>query len=309
MSKDITIRLTTPAGKCRVVLPGTATLGDLQAEVQKRTQVDPAAQILAFDKAGAKPLRGNGASTLAQLGIANGQELNLVNKEAAIAAQVLTKVPVPAAPEEAVKRDAATTAASGAAGVSGSSGSAGTSGGPSSSNAATSGGPAKTVGVHADALKVDPKFETFDAFIRGKRFETNSLPGTQKYVSAKITQNGMIKLPPPISIKQQPYRHVDTLSVINVPEVENFMGYWQGTLLQEAQQRMGWMYGYYLEDKNYDEGCRALLEGIYEPPQNMNGEFAQPENDPNQANIDRVMEALGLERIGWIWTSLPWKTD
>ncbi|OLQ04294.1 hypothetical protein AK812_SmicGene12689 [Symbiodinium microadriaticum] len=56
------------------------------------------------------------------------------------------------------------------------------------------------------------------------------------------------------------YRHIDTLSVINVPEMESFIGYWQGVLLENAMQRAGFMYGYYLEDKNYDEGTRAIME-------------------------------------------------
>jgi len=123
-------------------------------------------------------------------------------------------------------------------------------------------------------------------------------------VSSKLTDKGMIKIPPSVSIKQQPYRHVDTLSVINVPEMENFIGYWQTHLLENAMQRVGWMYGYYLEDKNYDEGCRAVLEGIYEPPQEMVGEMAQMKADPHIARVDRIAEALGIERIGWIFTTL-----
>merc|ERR1740129_2357101 len=108
----------------------------------------------------------------------------------------------------------------------------------------------------------------------------------------------MIKLPPSVSIKQQTYRHVDTFSVINFPEMQNFITYWQGDLLQVGMQRLGWMYGYYLEDNNYDEGCRAVLEGIYEPPQEMIGEIAQHRDDPRKVDVDRVAEACGLECIG-----------
>ena len=105
----------------------------------------------------------------------------------------------------------------------------------------------------------------------------------------------MIKIPPAVSIKQQPYRHVDTLSVMNVPEVEFFIGYWQNTLMENALQRVGWMYGYYLEDVNYEEGTRAVLEGIYEPPQEMIGEIAQFKDDPNHVRVDKMAEAMGLE--------------
>eukprot|EP00913_Durusdinium_trenchii_P027829 g26094.t1 len=104
--------------------------------------------------------------------------------------------------------------------------------------------------------------------------------------------------------------HVDTLSIINVPEMENFIGYWNGVLLENAMQRTGFMYGYYLEeravhlrrpaelslqnslswqDKNYDEGTRAIMEGIYEPSQEMVGEIAEPlTDDQEMARVNRT---------------------
>jgi len=220
-----------------------------------------------------------------------------VNKEASIAGQVLTKVPVSVAPEVPVGKDA------GAAAPATSSGSASSSSAPGGASSSSS---KETKAVSSgDGKKVDPKFQSFDSFIRGRRYDTGALPGSQKYVTAKIKKGGMIKLPPSVSIKQQPYRHIDTLSVINVPEVENFIGYWNGFLLENAMQRVGWMYGYYLEDQNYDEGTRAILEGIYEPPQEMVGEMAVPmENDPSLPKVDRIAEACGLERIGWMFTTL-----
>eukprot|EP00435_Cladocopium_sp_Y103_P023593 s2461_g5.t1 len=108
----------------------------------------------------------------------------------------------------------------------------------------------------------------------------------------------------------KPYRHVDTLSIINVPEMENFIGYWNGVLLENAMQRTGFMYGYYLEDKNYDEGTRAIMEGIYEPSQEMVGEIAEPlTDDQEMSRVNRIAEALGLECIGWVFTSLPLEDD
>mmetsp|Transcript_92550 Transcript_92550/g.239651 ORF Transcript_92550/g.239651 Transcript_92550/m.239651 type:complete len:221 (+) Transcript_92550:152-814(+) len=104
MSKEIVVRLVTPSGRSRIVLPPTATLGDFQSEVQTRTGVEAAAQKLALDPKGQRPVSGAPTALLAQLGIVNGAQLHLVNSDANIAAQVLTKVPVPVEPEKPVAR-------------------------------------------------------------------------------------------------------------------------------------------------------------------------------------------------------------
>eukprot|EP00438_Fugacium_kawagutii_P034793 Skav236257 [mRNA] locus=scaffold829:512902:520258:- [translate_table: standard] len=51
----------------------------------------------------------------------------------------------------------------------------------------------------------DPKFETFDAFLRKRQYDVLALPGNQKYVTGQIKRGGMMKIPPSVSIKQQPY--------------------------------------------------------------------------------------------------------
>mmetsp|Transcript_96084 Transcript_96084/g.299238 ORF Transcript_96084/g.299238 Transcript_96084/m.299238 type:complete len:500 (+) Transcript_96084:111-1610(+) len=293
MSKEIAVRLATPAGRSRIVVPATASFSDFQAEVKNRTGVEPASQRFALDPKGQKPVGGAPTAPLSQLGIVNGVQLHLVNQDANIAAQVLTKRPVPVEPEEPVSK-------SGAPGAQAASSSA-----AASSSSTAPSAPKETKAVSGEGTKVDPKFQTFDAFLRGRRYDTGALPGAQTYVMSKVSDKGMIKIPPSVSLKQQPYRHIDTLSVINIPEIENFIGYWQTHLLENAMQRVGWMYGYYLEDKNYDEGCRAIMEGIYEPPQEMVGEMAQMKPDPHLPRVDRIAEALGLERIGWTFTTLP----
>jgi nuclear protein localization protein 4 homolog len=70
------------------------------------------------------------------------------------------------------------------------------------------------------------------------------------------------------------------------------------------EQRMAWLYGYYSEDPNYPEGVRVNIEALYEPPQigEING--VQALDDPNMAKIDMVAEALSLEKVGWIFTSI-----
>lgn len=70
------------------------------------------------------------------------------------------------------------------------------------------------------------------------------------------------------------------------------------------EQRVAWLYGYYSEDPNYPEGVRANIEALYDPPQigEMNG--FQILQDEKEVYVDMVATNLGLERVGWIYTSL-----
>jgi hypothetical protein len=48
-------------------------------------------------------------------------------------------------------------------------------------------------------------------------------------------------------------------------EEQNFIQYWVSK--NKSEQRVGYLYGYYAEDPNYQNGVRAIVEAIYEPPQ------------------------------------------
>ena len=67
---------------------------------------------------------------------------------------------------------------------------------------------------------------------------------------------------------------------------------------------MAWLYGYYSEDPVFPEGVRVNIEALYEPNQigEINGVEAL--DDPNETKIDMLAESLGLERVGWIFTSI-----
>ncbi len=67
---------------------------------------------------------------------------------------------------------------------------------------------------------------------------------------------------------------------------------------------MAWLYGYYSEDPNYPEGVRVNVEAIYEPQQmgEINGVAVL--DDQYQSKVDMIAEALSLERVGWIFTSI-----
>ena len=67
---------------------------------------------------------------------------------------------------------------------------------------------------------------------------------------------------------------------------------------------MGWLYGYYSEDPNFPDGVRANIEAIYEPPQIGEMKGVQGLDDPFRTQVDFMAESLGLERVGYIFTSL-----
>jgi nuclear protein localization family protein 4 len=52
------------------------------------------------------------------------------------------------------------------------------------------------------------------------------------------------------------------MSFYNKEEMKNFV-----TKCDFVKQRVGFLVGWYAEDKNYKNGVRCIIEGIYEPPQ------------------------------------------
>lgn len=67
---------------------------------------------------------------------------------------------------------------------------------------------------------------------------------------------------------------------------------------------MGYLYGYYSEDPNYPDGVRVNVEAVYEPPQMGEMGGVEPLEDPIGTKVDMIAEALSLEKVGWIFTSI-----
>ena len=109
-------------------------------------------------------------------------------------------------------------------------------------------------------------------------------------------------LPPAVVLMRQSFRHVDYCSFQNAKEISQFVGAWQQTGLYE--QRTAWLYGYYSSDPNFPDGVRVNVEAIYEPPQIGEKDGYQALEDPGRVNADLVAGALGLERVGHMFTTL-----
>mmetsp|Transcript_25479 Transcript_25479/g.19236 ORF Transcript_25479/g.19236 Transcript_25479/m.19236 type:complete len:107 (-) Transcript_25479:89-409(-) len=89
---------------------------------------------------------------------------------------------------------------------------------------------------------------------------------------------------------------------MNFQEMASFVGSWQQKGCME--QKMAWLYGYYSEDPTFPEGVRVNVEAVYEPPQIGEMGGVQPLDDPLEAKVNMIAEALSLERVGWIFTSI-----
>eukprot|EP00095_Tigriopus_kingsejongensis_P006017 snap_masked-scaffold671_size114370-processed-gene-0.9 protein:Tk06017 transcript:snap_masked-scaffold671_size114370-processed-gene-0.9-mRNA-1 annotation:"nuclear protein localization protein 4 homolog" len=106
--------------------------------------------------------------------------------------------------------------------------------------------------------------------------------------------------PSAITLNRQPYRHVDNLMFENPHIVDTFLAYWRAT----GAQRMGLLYGVYEAHADVPLGIKARVATIYEPPQECSKDGIRILTDENEARVEAVAAALGLYRVGWIFTDL-----
>ena len=150
--------------------------------------------------------------------------------------------------------------------------------------------------------------KSFEVFLQEKGYETGNLPGSRSYKSTQLEKGKMMKMPPSVTLVHQPYRHIDHVEFMNVQDVQEFVKYWQFSLHQ-VEQRCGWMYGYYLDDPNVAGGYRAVVEGIYEPSQVCVDDEVKVLSNDERTQVDVIANELGLELIGFIFTSLARGSD
>ena len=93
---------------------------------------------------------------------------------------------------------------------------------------------------------------------------------------------------------------------MNFKELTKFVDFWRRGSCME--QRTGYLYGYYSEDPNYPLGVRINVEAIYEPPQINEMDGFIELDDPGLHKVDMIATALGLERVGQIFTKVDQDT-
>lgn len=109
--------------------------------------------------------------------------------------------------------------------------------------------------------------------------------------------------PSAITLQSQPFRMVDHLEIASMDIVDRFLQAWRRTGLQ----RFGWMIGRYEPYEKVPMGIKAVVEAIYEPPQEgeLDGlTLGLPWED--EPRIRRLAEQTStpLTIVGYIFTDL-----
>ncbi|CEM15003.1 unnamed protein product [Vitrella brassicaformis CCMP3155] len=309
---DIVLRVNSPGGRVRLTLKATDTVGTLRQKIAEHCHIEPAQQELHTNQQLTQPITAADDASLTHAGVRHGDLLWLkvtggakveIRGDAIAPAAKMKIDDLPPLPP----KDASKTGGGGASDAGKQEG--GASAPASRQDSVGSGGSHPPQGGGGgggvDGEKKDePKFKNFDQFLHDNGYNVIDLPFHRTFTPITMEMGRMTKLPPAVTLKHQPYRHVDHLELMNISEMQNFCSYWTDKC-ELATQRGGWLYGYYVEDSHYPMGMRAVLEAIYEPPQVEVGEGIQFLDDPFHATVEAVAGRLGLERIGYIFTHLP----
>lgn len=106
-------------------------------------------------------------------------------------------------------------------------------------------------------------------------------------------------LPKNIVPKRQIYRHIDYSQIMNYDEISSFIRYWQDRL----QKRVGYLFGYYSDEPSIEKGVRAVIEALYEPPQENSFEHSVILDDPFEVHVGEIARALGFVHLGWTFST------
>ncbi|OAX44852.1 polyubiquitin-tagged protein recognition complex, Npl4 component [Rhizopogon vinicolor AM-OR11-026] len=109
--------------------------------------------------------------------------------------------------------------------------------------------------------------------------------------------------PSAITLQSQPFRMVDHLEIASPEIIERFLQAWRATGLQ----RFGWLIGRYEPYEKVPMGIKAVVEAVYEPPQEgeLDGlTLGIPWEDEPRIRELAKMASTPLSIVGYIFTDL-----